>query len=801
MNRGTAFFALWSHWRRHPGQLLTLLSGLALATALWSGVQAINAEARTSYDRAASALGQDQLDRLEPDSGTIPQEVYVALRRAGWAVTPVVEGQIIRDAGTMTVLGIDPLTAPPQAQMVDLSAPGDLLAFIQGELYGPPDLVADLEGVLDGGSVQVAASLPPRTLLGDIGTAQTLLKEPGEITRLLVLNEQPLVRQPLSEFASDLQRRPPDGESDIARLTDSFHLNLTAFGLLSFAVGLFIVHAAIGLAFEQRRPMFRTLRALGVPGRTLIGLLAAEVLAVALFAGAVGVLLGYLIAAALLPNVAATLRGLYGASVDGTLNLEPIWWLSGLLIAVVGASVAAAQALWRVWRLPLLAPAQPRAWARQSERGLKAQIGFACLCVVVALSATKLLPGLAGGFVMLGGLLVAAALALPLVLTLLLGAAQGIARGPVLEWFWADTRQQLPGLSLALMALLLALAANIGVGTMVSSFRQTFTGWLDQRLASELYVTARSAEEAKRLRAFLEDRADAVLPIWRTEGRIAGNPAEIYGVADHMTYRENWPMLDALPEVWDMVARGEGVLINEQLSYRAGMVPGDDIGLPAGWTGKVAGIYSDYGNPKVQVLVGIDRFTSLYPDAPRLRFGIRTDPALVEVLMSELVEDFGLPTSAMVDQATIKAASIRIFERTFSVTAALNVLTLGVAGFAMLTSLLTLSAMRLPQLAPVWALGLTRAQLARFEFFRAGLLGALTAVLAVPVGLGLAWVLLNVVNVEAFGWKLPMFLFPSDWLVLGILSVFAALLAAIYPVRRLARTRPSQLLKVFADER
>ena len=53
--------------------------------------------------------------------------------------------------------------------------------------------------------------------------------------------------------------------SDVARLTDSFHLNLTAFGLLSFAVGLFIVHGAIGLAFEQRRVMVRTLRRLGCP--------------------------------------------------------------------------------------------------------------------------------------------------------------------------------------------------------------------------------------------------------------------------------------------------------------------------------------------------------------------------------------------------------------------------------------------------------------------------------------------------------------------------------------------------------
>ena len=205
MNRWTAFSALLSHWRMHPGQLLTLLSGLALATALWSGVQAINAQARASYDRAASALGQDQLDRLEPVSGTIPQGVYIALRRAGWAVTPVVEGQIIRDAGTMTVLGIDPLTAPPQTQMIELSAPDDLLAFLEGGLFGAPDLVAEIGGKLDGKTVEVAASLPPRTILADFSTAQAILKEPGNITRLLLLETQPLIREPEIESGAPLE--------------------------------------------------------------------------------------------------------------------------------------------------------------------------------------------------------------------------------------------------------------------------------------------------------------------------------------------------------------------------------------------------------------------------------------------------------------------------------------------------------------------------------------------------------------------------------------------------------------------
>ncbi|NHX28211.1 ABC transporter permease, partial [Escherichia coli] len=168
----------------------------------------------------------------------------------------------------------------------------------------------------------------------------------GQLSALIVTGDVP------GEVAPGLRQLPPQSGGDMARLTDSFHLNLTAFGLLSFAVGLFIVHAAIGLGFEQRRAMFRTLRALGLPLRDLCLLLAAEVAILAVLAGLIGVALGYVVAAALLPDVAATLRGLYGAEVSGSLNLSPAWWLGGVAIALAGAAVAAGQSLWRLWRLP-----------------------------------------------------------------------------------------------------------------------------------------------------------------------------------------------------------------------------------------------------------------------------------------------------------------------------------------------------------------------------------------------------------------------------------------------------------------
>ena len=76
--------ALVSHWRRHPANLATLLLGLAIATALWSGVQALNEQARKSYDSAATRILGRRLQNLVARAAALfPQELFVTLRRAG----------------------------------------------------------------------------------------------------------------------------------------------------------------------------------------------------------------------------------------------------------------------------------------------------------------------------------------------------------------------------------------------------------------------------------------------------------------------------------------------------------------------------------------------------------------------------------------------------------------------------------------------------------------------------------------------------------------------------------------------
>src|SRR4029079_3155196 len=387
--------------------------------------------------------------------------------------------------------------------------------------------------------LRVQPELAPGVLVVDIGIAQSLLKMPDQISRLLI-GKTTGKRALLESIAGDrLRLIEPSAETDLERLTDSFHLNLTAFGLLSFFVGLFIVNSAIGLAFEQRLPILRTLRACGVSARMLNAVLAAELVSLTLIAGLIGLVCGYFIAAALLPDVAASLRGLYGAQIPGQLTLKPQWWIAGIAISILGALAAAAASLTKALRMPLLATAQPYAWQQAQRRWLTYQSALALAAFAAAGGLLWFGDSLISGFAVLAALMLGAALILPMLLELVLSFGQRHARKPLAAWFWADSRQQLSGLSLALMALLLALAVNVGVGTMVESFNRTFLVWLDGRLAADVYIGAANDAQANDIKNWLRDRAevDAILPGGRADTQLAGAPIEVLGLPDHPTYR------------------------------------------------------------------------------------------------------------------------------------------------------------------------------------------------------------------------------------------------------------------------
>ena len=204
-----------------------------------------------------------------------------------------------------------------------------------------------------------------------------------------------------------------------------------------------------------------------------------------------------------------------------------------------------------------------------------------------------------------------------------------------------------------------------------------------------------------------------------------------------------------------------------------------------------------------QVLISPDTLTASFPDVPRLRFGLRLPRTERRHWQRDLIAEFGLP--AGLDHRPGKPSrrlSLDIFERTFTVTAALNVLTLGVAGLAIFASLLTLSGMRLPQMAPLWAMGLTRRRLAALDLLRTRAAGAphLVAAAAARAGAGLGAAGGDQRRRPSAG-GCRCTSFPPTGCGSAVWPLWRRDLQALVPALRLARLAPADLLRVFSNER
>ena len=829
----TTLATLLSHYRRHPGQLAMLLLGLWVASALWSGVQAINASARDSYARAES-LFTTGLDRLERRDGeALSRDDFLALRQAGVPVSPLLEGRLEAPDGTrLTVIGVDPLTLPGDSAFATAGSTGQLTDFLSPpwQTQVAPDTLAAL-GVSPGDAsgreptlatgqrlppLSLAPSLPPDTLVMDIAAAAALLESGARISRLVAAPGA------LAEAPDGLLLTPATTLASPGQLTESFHLNLTALALLALVVGLFIVQAALGLALEQRLGMLRTLRALGVTGRALVGLLALELLIVGLAGALAGIASGVWLARVLLPDVAATLGSLYGAGVGAELRLPWHYWLGGLAVTLGGLLLAGTGVLWRAARLSVLDLGQAQAWRAGFRRQLRLMAGAGGLAALIGLALWAWLArmppgeGLLTGFGLVAALLLASALWLPPLLGAALAGLTHLARRrPLAQWALADLQLQLPRLSLAMMALLIALSANLGVSSMVGGFRLTFLDWLDQRLVADLYLRP-PAEQFDAVDTWLAARpeVDERLATRRSEAtllvaeredarRRMEVPVGLYGITPGATLMPSWPLAETLAgrqAAWSAFQAGDA-FINEQLATAEGLAPGDrlTLGTPGHQEGlretlTVAAVYPDYGNPRGEVLLAVPHLAERFGAPPGSLGLVLAEGADGAALTDALTETFALGRDGVLDQREVKRIATGIFERTFAITRALNALTLGVAALALLASLLAQARERRRQLAPLWALGVPRARLGRIQLAQLGGAALATGLLAVPLGIAITWGLVAVINVAAFGWRLPLHVFPGEIALTLATAVAVALLAATLPVLRLWRAPPRALL-------
>ena len=834
----------WRHHLRQPWQAALAVLGVALGVAVVVGVQLANTSAERAFTLSAQALAGDATHHVTAGSAGLDEAVYTELRRAGIQPSaPVVEGHVTGPQGrALRVLGVDPWA---EAGLREATA-GAALSADAADWLVQPGRVALLEETAARLGVEPGASLPVTvrgderelrvaavaeapdaltaegladTLIVDIATAQELFQRLGRLDRIdLAVPEG----EDGSRMLAAVEQRLPEGAvvreaersgETLDEMTAAFRLNLTAFSLLALLVGALLIYNAISFSVVQRRAVLGRLRALGVGRGQLFRAVVGEGAVLGVLGTALGLVLGYVLAEALLSLVTRTITDLYFVLEVRSVTLAPSAVGMALVLGVAVSAAAAAVPAWEAATVPPRT-ALERATLEGRARRLAGPLALSGVLVagggggVLWLHGGGLVLGFAGVF----GILLGAALLVPWAVGLL-------ARGAAVPAGWAlgapgrmAARGVAAGLSrsgVAAVALVVAVTAVIGVSAMIDSFRGSLATWLDGTLTADVYVSAPSTAGG--------------VPA-RIDPRLVERLEDVPGVASVATSRRLWapselgevqlrafdqgPVGDAGmvyaergEAAWGRFERGEGVYITEPLEAHHDLAVGDRVAVqtPRGeqsWP--ILAVVRDYTTSRGMVFLDRTLYDAHWDDGAINGLAVHAEPgvardALLERLRAAVPEEAG-PVQLRSD-ARIRELSLEVFDRTFAITRVLQLLAGIVAAAGVFGALLALSLERGREVAVLRALGLTPGQVWGLELSRSGLLGAFAGLLAIPPGAALAAALTGVINERAFGWSLALRLDPGLLVQAVALAVVAALAAGIYPAWRAARVPPGEAMR------
>ncbi len=825
------------HFARHRWQTLLAVAGIGLGVAVVVAVDIANSSARRAFGLTLERIAGRATHQIEAASGAIPEELYTRVRvdHGVDTATPLIEGTVRIAGEPFTLLGVDPFSQGAfrdRSWRLRASDTANLLSSPDGALLSGTDaarlglgvgdpitleardrtLTVRLRGTLESEDAAGASGL----VVADIAAAQDILERVGGIDRIdLILSDEAAARL-ASALPAGLRLVPAARRSAaLTSMTDAFHLNLSAMSLLAVLVGAFIIYNAMTFSVLQRRHLLGTLRTLGVTRGQLFGLVMLESLALGVVGVLLGLALGVVTGRGLVQLVTRTINDLYFTVTVRQFFLDAAPLVGGALIGLATTLGAAA--------VPALeaARAEPRDALRRTlvERKsghLLPWLTLAGCALIIGGLSLAAAPGgsLTLGFVALFLVILGYCLVVP---HLSAGLWTGVGRvvGNRLGYGFRLALRGLAGsvgrTGVAIAALTLAVAASVGVGVMIGSFRSSVADWLDVTLRSDLYVSAasdRSSATGGRLPEGIEQRIRALPGVAEISTgrsiRIDSQEGPVVLLAidpssrSHRGFQFKGPVLEGL---WERFRAGELILVSEPYAHRTGLTTGDPLELltvegPRTFT--IGGVFHDYGSDRGMLLLPRNLYAALWRDPQISTVGVAvTDPAQTEDVAQQirsLAKNLDETIQVRSNRA-IREQSLEIFDRTFTVTRVLRLLALGVAFIGILSALLALQIERSRDYAILRASGVTPRELSMLILTQTGLVGAAACLFAIPLGILMADLLIEVVNLRSFGWTIHTRLSVLSVLGSASLALVAALLAGVYPAWRVAGAEPAAALR------
>ncbi len=645
----------------------------------------------------------------------------------------------------------------------------------------------------------------------DISGAQRILNRFGRVDRILIKlpagAELEAAQGKLKNILPPGVVLRPQGSStdENRKMLAAFRWNLRLLSYIALVVGAFLIYNTISVSVVRRRADIGIVRALGAKRADVLVAILGEAACFGVAGGLLGLPLGRIMATGAVKLMALTVESLYVSSRPGSIALTPlsfVWaMLIGIAVSVISALAPALEAM-------NVSPTDAMAQGRReyiAKTNLRRDLAIAALLAVLGLI-SACTPAI-GGMPLLGYaatilLIASSACAMPAFVSFLAWATSGLLKKLVgVEGLLAarSLTAALRRTSVLVATLSTAVAMMVSVGIMVGSFRQTVVSWMNGELPADLYLRPAgnpAADHHPTISPELTEKiarlpgVEAIERLRAYEISYDGMPATLGSIdLNDLRSERSSDFLSGRPtgEVLGQLRGRNSVIVSEPFTYKHKVKAGDSLTLSLGEARpnfKIVDVYYDYASERGYILMDRNTLLRYLPDpAPSNLAVFVTSGANIEVVRQSIQEISAGHRILIFSNMNLRTEAIRIFDRTFAITYALEAVAIFVAVMGIAGAFVALVIDRRRELGLMRFLGMSSAQIRKLILVEAGLLGLLANLAGLVLGYFISLILVFVINKQSFGWTIR-FHWPVAMIVAGLTVVYlATILAGLYPAR------------------
>jgi len=829
---------------REPVRLSLTVLAVAFGVAVVLAIDlAGNAAAGSFHSSMETLAGDNDLEVVA--SGGVPESVAAALATypSALRISPRMEDYaVLTDSQqTLPLIGLDligegsryvvsespdnSVPAPAQDWQRDLADPQSV--WVSSSLNKHPGeqlslLINDRIYNCTVRGVYPDSSGSENAILMDIAGAQHVLHRFGRLDRVLIKLPQ---SAEIEESQKALKRVLPagveirpqgTGTEENRKMLAAFRWNLRLLSYIALVVGAFLIYNTISVSVVRRRAEIGIVRSVGASRADVLVAFLGEAACLGVAGAVLGLPLGRIMASGAVRLMALTVESLYVSSRPGSIALTPLSILSALLI---GVCVSVVSALSPAREAMNVSPTDAMAQGRReyiARTNMRRDLLIAALLAVVGLLSAQM-PAIGGkpllGYLATILLITSSAYAMPALVSLLSWATSGSLKKLVAVEAFLAARSLAAALrrtSVLVAALATAVAMMVSVGIMVGSFRQTVVSWMTDQLPADFYLRPAGDPAADRHPTISLELTEKIarLPGVAAVDRLRayeitydGMPATLASVDLRVlrSYRSS-DFCSGRPtdQVLSQLRGQNNVIVTEPFTYKHKVKTGDSLTLSLGETQasfKIVDVYYDYASERGYILMDRDTMLRYLPDPTPSNLAVFVAQGANSEEVRKSIQLIAAGHRVLIfSDRDLRMEAIRIFDRTFAITYALEAVAIFVAVMGIAGAFVALVIDRRRELGLMRFLGASSAQIRKLILVEAGLLGLVANLAGFALGYFLSLILVFVINKQSFGWTIR-FHWPVA-VILGALSVVYAgtILSGFYPARVAVRLNPLEVI-------